>query len=87
MTSEAQNALDNHRKSYYSVCGKTYERITECYKDPRQTNEETDACANAQRKLIDGLQKTLTGQLMQKCQWLEKCTDTCNGVQDMKCIN
>ena len=59
----------------------------DCYRDPRQTNEETDACANVQRDELRALQNRLTSQLVSNCKWLEKCTDTCKSEADMECLN
>ena len=67
-----------------------------CYEEPRLTNEETDSCANKYRSYMQGVQEELTKILMNKCVTikgfiiqlnLEKCTDTCKGETDMKCIN
>ena len=33
------------------------------------------------------LKTRLSKQLDDKCNWLEKCTDTCKGEEDMVCIN
>ena len=65
----------------------SYVKITNCYKDPRQTNEETDACANIHREVMQKLQSKLTTSLMKQCDWLETCTDTCKGETDMPCLN
>jgi len=51
----AENQLDAHRDNYYSICRGTYERIAKCYKEIRQTNEETDKCATEHRQLIGTL--------------------------------
>mmetsp|Transcript_41772 Transcript_41772/g.55044 ORF Transcript_41772/g.55044 Transcript_41772/m.55044 type:complete len:107 (-) Transcript_41772:46-366(-) len=76
-----------HRETYYPICRKSYSKIMECYENPRQTNEESDACAVVHRDLMQKLQNQLTSQLMGNCKWLEECTDTCKNAEDMACIN
>ena len=39
----------------------------QCYKNPRQTNEQTDVCANVHRRVMDDLQSKLTKQLIDQC--------------------
>jgi len=85
----AENQLDSHRDNYYSICRGTYERIAKCYKEIRQTNEETDKCATEHRQLIGTLQQNLTQSLAKQCQWLEKCTaERClDDERDIECLN
>ena len=55
MTSVAENQLNFHRPAYYKASRDTYEKIMTCYSDPRQTNEETDACAETHRQRMNEL--------------------------------
>ena len=87
MTSVAQNQLEFHKQTYFPACQKTYADIMKCYEDPRQTNEETDACAEKHRQRMSHLQNELGSRLRQKCKWLEQCTDTCKTETNMPCIN
>ena len=56
MTSVAENQLNFHKPSYYKACRETYADIMGCYEDPRQTNEETDACAEKHRQRMAQMQ-------------------------------
>ena len=38
-----------------------------CYENPRQTNEETDACAEKHRLIMQKLNDSLTAKLMRRC--------------------
>ena len=65
MTGFAENQIDYyHRPKYYSVSKEAYKKIMTCYEEPRKTNEETDACAQEQRSVMENLQKELTHKLM-----------------------
>lgn len=87
MTAFAENQIDYHRPKYYRVSKEAYKKIMKCYEEPRKTNEETDACAQEQRSVMESLQKELTSKLMFQSKQLEVCTDTCKDEKDMPCIN
>ena len=38
-----------------------------CYENPRQLNEETDACASVHRQEMQKLNDNLTDRLMRRC--------------------
>ena len=87
MTKFAENHLDFHRVKYYTISQRVYKEIMECYEEPRRTNEETDACAQVQRKRVDILHSELNQILMTNSKSLEVCTDKCKDEEDMECIN
>lgn len=76
MTAFAENQLDFHRPEYYSLSvtsfmlsiqRSVYQRIMQCYEQPRMTNEETDRCAAEFRQFMSTRQEELTKSLMTKC--------------------
>ncbi|TNV85604.1 hypothetical protein FGO68_gene11333 [Halteria grandinella] len=87
MTTFAENQLDFHRPTYYSLSKEVYKRIMDCYSQPRMTNEETDTCAARYRSFMSTKQEELQKSLMAKCKGLEICTDSCKNEGDMECLN
>ena len=75
MTHYAQNQIEFHRAEYFAVSQKLFQKLMNCYKVIRQTNDESEACAKPYMNIMDDIHVNLILQTQNLNSDLEKCTD------------